>query len=289
MISKLAILFLLVFDLVIFGQLNGYVPLLNQGPTNSNSINTANGTTQSRSASQSVNLANSNSSNTLENVINQALPSVVTIEATTTNSSYQIEINPFNPFNPFRTVPTQASQSSQNIGSGFIVSASGEVLTNKHVIADNSATYTVITADGKKYPVVNIKTDPNNDLALLKINANSLTPITLGSSSNLQLGESVYAIGTPLGQFTNSVTNGIVSGLGRGITAGSPYQGYVEQLSNVIQTSAAINPGNSGGPLINSQGQVIGINTAIAASGQNIGFAIPVNVIKTFLSSQGVV
>jgi serine protease Do len=99
------------------------------------------------------------------------------------------------------------------------------------------------------------------------------------------LGQSVIAIGTPLGEFTNTVTTGIISGLGRGITTGSNFEGYVEKLDNVIQTDAAINPGNSGGPLINSKGEVIGINTAIASQGQNIGFAIPVNVIKSFLGT----
>jgi serine protease Do len=105
----------------------------------------------------------------------------------------------------------------------------------------------------------------------------------LGDSNNLKLGQLVIAIGTPLGEFRNTVTSGIISGLGRGITAGSPFEGYVEKLDNVIQTDAAINPGNSGGPLLNSRGEVIGVNTAIAQEGQNIGFAIPSNVVKSLL------
>jgi S1-C subfamily serine protease len=119
----------------------------------------------------------------------------------------------------------------------------------------------------------------------LKINppAGGLKPLTLGDSSKLKLGQLVIAIGTPLGEFTNTVTSGIISGLGRGITAGSPYENYVERLDNVIQTDAAINPGNSGGPLLNSKGQVIGINTAVSQEGQNIAFAIPSNVIKNLI------
>ena len=175
----------------------------------------------------------------------------------------------------------------QNIGSGFIVSPDGLIITSKHVVSDTGATYKIITNDNKTYNVEKIYRDPSNDVAILKINPPSgtkLTPLSLGDSTNLTLGQTVIAIGTSLGEFTNTVTSGIVSGLGRGITAGSPFQGYVEKLDNAIQTDAPINPGNSGGPLLNSSGQVIGINTAIAQNGQNIAFAIPVNVIKTVLT-----
>ena len=113
--------------------------------------------------------------------------------------------------------------------------------------------------------------------------AGGLKALKLGDSSKLKLGQLVIAIGTPLGEFTNTVTSGIISGLGRGITAGSPFEGYVEKLDNVIQTDAAISPGNSGGPLLNSKGEAIGINTAIAQEGQNIGFAIPINVVKQLI------
>jgi S1-C subfamily serine protease len=143
----------------------------------------------------------------------------------------------------------------------------------------------VITADDKEFPVVKIYRDPTNDLAILKIDTATmsgvvLTPVEMGDSSKLKVGQFALAIGTALGQFRHTVTHGVVSGLGRGITAGSPYEGSVEQLDNVIQTDAAINPGNSGGPLVNMDGQVIGINTAVSSQGQNIGFAIPINVVK---------
>jgi S1-C subfamily serine protease len=130
--------------------------------------------------------------------------------------------------------------------------------------------------------------DPSNDIAVIKIDTNNLSPVEMGDSTNLQVGQYVVAIGTALGEFRNTVTQGVISGLGRGITAGNPYQGYVEQLDNVIQTDAAINPGNSGGPLLNSGGQVIGINVAVAEGAQNIGFAIPVNTVKKALDQYNV-
>jgi len=112
-----------------------------------------------------------------------------------------------------------------------------------------------------------------------------LKPVELGDSSKLQVGQFVIAIGTALGEFRNTVTTGVISGLGRGINAGSEFRGFVEELDNVIQTDAAINPGNSGGPLMNSAGQVIGVNTAIAQGGENIGFALPIQVVKDSLKN----
>lgn len=214
--------------------------------------------------------------------VNSALPGVVTIQISKTTTGYSLEFNPQNPFRPFRTV-LQEKQTEKNIGSGFIVDA-GIVITNKHVVLDNKAKYTVITYDNKEYPVQKIYQDRFNDIAILIIEINGLSVVPLGDSSTLQLGQPVFAIGTPLGEFSNTVTSGIISGLGRGITAGSRFEGYVERLENVIQTDAAINPGNSGGPLINRNGEVIGVNTAVSSEGQNIGFAIPINVVKNLLT-----
>ncbi len=219
-------------------------------------------------------------------VVEESLPSVVTVGISKTTSTGDFfEINPFDPFSPFRRIPGKQKTVEQNIGSGFIISPDGLIITNKHVVAETSASYQVLTNDKKKYNVEKIYRDPLNDLAILKINAAGLKPLKLGDSSTLKLGQLVIAIGTPLGEFTNTVTQGIISGLGRGITAGSPFEGYVEKLDNVIQTDAAINPGNSGGPLLNSKSEVIGVNTAIAAEGQNIGFAIPVNVVKNLIEN----
>lgn len=220
----------------------------------------------------------------ITSVVEKTLPSVVTVgvKKIISQDDY-IEIDPFNFFSPFRRVPGRQEKIEKNIGSGFIVSEDGLIITNKHVVADTSVDYQVLTYDKKKYNVEKIYRDPLNDLAILKINGSNFKSLELGDSKNLKLGQLVIAIGTPLGEFTNTVTTGIISGLGRGITAGSPFEGFVEKLDNVIQTDAAINPGNSGGPLLNSKGQVIGINTAIASEGQNIGFAIPVNTVKDLL------
>ncbi len=217
-------------------------------------------------------------------VVKKTLPGVVTIGVKTTTAPSPPQVNPFNPFSFFQIRPSQSQTVEQNIASGFIVSPDGMIITNKHVVADSTVAYEVITSNGQKYAVTKIYRDPLNDIAVLKINGSNLTPLPLGDSSNLVLGQTVVAIGTPLGEFRNTVTHGIISGLGRGIQAGTPFQGEVEQLNNIIQTDAAINPGNSGGPLINANSQVIGVNTALDVSGENIGFAIPVNVVKTVLN-----
>ncbi|MCL4338194.1 trypsin-like peptidase domain-containing protein [Patescibacteria group bacterium] len=225
-------------------------------------------------------------------VVDKVSPSVVTVSIVTTQGSSGLyDLNPFDPFGFFgdQQLPPsggsqgQSQQQQQDIGSGFIVDQDGMIVTNKHVVSDTTAKYKVITKDDKTYEVQNIYRDPANDLAILKINASGLKPVAMGDSSKLKVGQMAIAIGTALGEFRNTVTTGVISGLGRGITAGSPYEGYVERLDNVIQTDAAINPGNSGGPLLNSSGQVIGINTAVSQSGQNIGFAIPIDVIKDAL------
>src|SRR3989338_3721464 len=214
-------------------------------------------------------------------VVEESLPSVVTIGISKTTSTGDFfEIDPFNPFSPFRRIPGRERNVEQNIGSGFFISPDGLIITNKHVVQDSDADYRVLTNDNQEFEVAKIYRDPLNDLAILKINTSGLKPLKLGNSSKLKLGQLTIAIGTPLGEFQNTITSGIVSGLGRGITAGSPFEEYVEKLDNVIQTDAAINPGNSGGPLLNSNGEVIGVNTAIASEVQNIGFAIPVNVVK---------
>jgi serine protease Do len=226
----------------------------------------------------------SSEENARVSVIEATLPSVVTIGIKQTISTRpQLEVNPFDFFAQPKIRPGQKKNIEQNIGSGFVVTTDGIIVTNKHVVDTEGATFTVLTNDKKTYSVEKIYKDPLNDLAILKINAENLKAIPLGDSEKLKLGQSVIAVGTPLGEFTNSVTTGIISGLGRGITAGSPFESSVEKLDNIIQTDAAISPGNSGGPLLNSRGEVIGVNTAVSSEGQNIGFTIPVNVVKTLL------
>jgi S1-C subfamily serine protease len=223
---------------------------------------------------------------TIIQVVNQSLPSVVTIGIkATTQTRGRIEFDPTNPFSPFRERPGEERTIEENIGSGFIISDDGLIITNKHVVDFEDAQYNVLTNDGKEYAVEKIYRDPLNDLAILKISANNLLPLPLGDSSKLELGQTTIAIGTPLGEFRNTVTTGVISGLGRGITAGSPFEGFVEKLDNVIQTDASISPGNSGGPLLNSNGEVIGVNTAVSSSGENIGFAIPSNVVRDLIET----
>ncbi len=185
--------------------------------------------------------------------------------------------NFFNQSQP--TVPGQTEKKKIGGGTGFIISSDGLIVTNKHVVADTEAEYSIIRSDGKTYPAQVVARDPVNDLAFLKIAGDNLPTAVLGDSAKLKVGQTVIAIGFALGEYSNTVTKGIISGIGRDIVASG---GGVasEKLEGVIQTDAAINPGNSGGPLINLAGEVIGINTAINQSGQLIGFAIPVNNIK---------
>lgn len=172
----------------------------------------------------------------------------------------------------------------QDIGSGFVVEG-GMVVTNKHVVLDTQASYKVIDYNDEEYAVEKIYRDPINDLAILQIaGGDKLKTLELGDSDSLKVGQFVIAIGTALGEFRHTVTTGVVSGLGRGIVAGDGFSDF-EQLDNVIQTDAAINPGNSGGPLLNSAGQVIGVNVAVSSSGENIGFALPINVVRESLEN----
>lgn len=168
-----------------------------------------------------------------------------------------------------------------NIGTGFIVDPNGIIVTNQHVVSDTTAKYKVITNDGTEYEAVEILRDDGNDIAVLKIDAKSLKALELGNSDNLSVGQTVIAIGTPLGEYAGSVTTGVISGVGRSVTASSGwFDSTTKVYENVIQTDAAVNPGNSGGPLINTQGKVIGINFATTANADNISFALPINIIK---------
>jgi serine protease Do len=169
-------------------------------------------------------------------------------------------------------------------GTGFIISSDGLILTNKHVVSDTEAEYTVITNDDQKYDAKILATDPILDIAVLKIEANNLPTVELGNSDEIELGQTVIAIGNSLGEYKNAVTKGIISGMKRRIVA-SDRSGGSEVIEEALQTDAAINPGNSGGPLINLAGQVIGINTATNQEGQSIGFAIPINVAKQDIDS----
>ncbi len=169
-------------------------------------------------------------------------------------------------------------------GTGIIFTHDGYILTNKHVIFDTNAEYTVLLSDGSQKIARVIYRDPNNDIAIVKIDGNFKTIGIIGDSSALKLGQTVAAIGNALGEYNNSVSVGIVSGLNRSITAISE-NGGPENLSNIIQTDAAINPGNSGGPLIDLNGNIVGVNVATVQGGSNISFSIPINSVKQTLSN----
>lgn len=190
--------------------------------------------------------------------------------------------NPFGDEDQYQSGDPSPESTKRQVGSGsgFLVSDDGLIVTNKHVVSDTEAEYTVITNDGKEHSATILARDPNNDIALMKIDGKDFPALRLGDSDSLQVGQTAIAIGNPLGEFANSVSRGIISGLQRDVTAGSQFQGDVEKLTNIIQTDAAINPGNSGGPLLNLFGEVVGVNVAVAQGAENIGFAIPVNSIK---------
>lgn len=184
------------------------------------------------------------------------------------------------------TQPCEKGTKKQEVGggSGFVISEDGLILTNKHVVADEKAEYTVLMNDGKKYSARVLARDKVQDLAVLKIDIAGLKPLKLGDSDALKLGQTAIAIGNALGEFRNTVSVGAVSGLLRQITA-SDGVGNAENLDGLIQTDAAINPGNSGGPLLNLKGEVIGISTAIVSTAQSVGFAIPINKAKNAIAS----
>ena len=176
------------------------------------------------------------------------------------------------------------STDSSAAGTGMVVTGDGYILTNKHVV-NGASKVIVVLDDGTTYEDVEVvATDPLNDIAFLKIkNASDLPTVTLGDSKTLHVGQQVIAIGNALGEYQNTVTSGIISGIGRSVTA-SDGSGYnAETLSDMIQTDAAINSGNSGGPLVNAAGEVIGINTATSSTAENMGFAIPVSSVKGML------
>lgn len=181
---------------------------------------------------------------------------------------------------------TETETESRKVGSGtgFIVDSSGYIITNRHVVEDEKANYTVFLSNGESYEAEILAKDDFLDLAILKIEEKNLKIVKLGDSDKLNIGQTVIAIGNSLGEFENTVSKGIISGLKRQVEAGNSF-GKTEILDEVIQTDAAINPGNSGGPLFNLKGEVIGINVAMASGAENIGFTIPINQVKDIYQS----
>lgn len=215
-------------------------------------------------------------------------PSVVSVVIS--KNVPQLEVVYKNPFgdDPFFKdfnvrVPTYRQKGTKKekvgAGTGFIITSDGYIATNKHVVEDEKAEYTVLLSDGSQKNAKVYYRDPVNDVAIIKIEGTKYKPVKLGNSDNIKLGQTVIAIGNALGEYNNSVSVGIISGLDRSIQA-SNQGGKNEQLKHVIQTDAAINPGNSGGPLIDLEGNAVGVNVATVVGSQSIGFSIPINAIR---------
>lgn len=222
--------------------------------------------------------------NTQEKIVetvDNSVPAVVSIIATKDLPIIE-NFSPFGDLFPEFRIPQQRGTEERQIsaGTGF-VAANELIITNRHVVSDTEANYTVVTSDGRKLDAEVLTRDPVEDLAILRVTGLNIDPLPLGDSDNIKRGEFVITIGNALGEFENSISLGVVSGLSRTLTASSGFESEV--LREVIQTDAAINPGNSGGPLLNISGEVIGVNVAKAAGADNIGFAIPINKIKNSL------
>jgi S1-C subfamily serine protease len=223
-------------------------------------------TSPAPAASQSATLTGVDAPTTIVAVAKSASPAVVTITTTLTGTG------------------RGGQGTSEGIGSGFIYDGNGWILTNNHVV-ESGGTLTVTLNDGREFPGRVASTDPAHDLAVVKIDGTGYPTIAIGSSANLQVGQLVIAIGSPLGQFTDSVTSGILSATGRSVTVADQATRQSRTLTGLLQTDAAINEGNSGGPLLDGRGQVIGINSATATTAQGIGFAIPIDAAASIMAA----
>lgn len=220
------------------------------------------------------------------NAVKRANPAVVSIILTRNVPKYTLSYKQESGSSVKTPVYTESGTKAQKLGggSGFIISSDGFIVTNKHVVQSSDVVYTVYLPNGTNYIATVLARDPVLDIAILKINGSNLPYLTLGDSDTLEVGQSVVAIGNALNELKNSVSVGVVSGLSRSVKAGDG-NGFSEKLDKVIQTDAAINSGNSGGPLLDLSGKVIGINVAVIKSSENIGFALPINSVKSVISS----
>lgn len=229
----------------------------------------------------------------IRNAIAATNPAVVSVLVTKDVPIYERYYETIDPWGFFGglTIPRVRENGTEERqvggGSGFIVSSDGLIVTNRHVVSDETARYTVVLNDGLVYGVEVVARDEQLDIAIIKISETlqaQLPVVRFGNSSLLELGQTVIAIGNALAEFQNSVSVGVISGLSRSIVA-SDRAGNSERLNQVIQTDAAINPGNSGGPLINLRGEVVGVNVAASQGADNIGFALPADVVAQVVTS----
>lgn len=228
--------------------------------------------------------------------VEAASPAVVSIiisKKVSVSSATGEDIFPFDFFGfewPGITVPEDSGENAEPVeqeiggGTGFIVTPDGLIVTNRHVVSDEEAKYSIVMNDGAKYDAKVQAMDTFFDIAVLKIDAVNLPTLEFGDSDNLKIGQTVIAIGNALSEYSNTVTKGVISGINRRVVAGDNF-GQSEVIEEAIQTDAAINPGNSGGPLLDLAGRVIGVNTAVSQRGQLVGFAIPANSVKKIVES----
>jgi len=212
----------------------------------------------------------------------KASSAVVSIIAIAEVPTYETSYNDFFNFRIPSRVQNGTEEMEVSAGTGFLVSSDGYIITNKHVVEDEDVKYTVILNDEEHFDeeieAQVLARDPNNDIAILKIDKTDLPFLEFGDSEKIHIGQTAIVIGYSLGEFENTVSKGVISGLYRSISAYGSISG-VENLENLIQTDAAVNPGNSGGPLLDIDGNVIGVSVAMADA-QSIGFAIPINDVK---------
>ncbi len=293
---SLALAGIIVLTLAGFGSLTFYknykntqIGLLQKQPA-TNPVTTNQKPVANKPISQSYSEAVLTQDQPLPTAVAKVAPSVVSIVVSKNVPKVEVRYE-----NPFANDPTyqginiqvpvyhQTGTQSEEVGagSGFIVRSDGYILTNKHVVSDTGATYTALLSTGVKKTATVIYRDPDNDLAIIKIDGSGYPTVIFGDSSKLVLGQTVAAIGNALGEYSNSVSVGIVSGLNRTIDATDESGGSGEKLTGVIQTDAAINPGNSGGPLLDLSGNVVGINVATVSGSNNIAFSIPINDVKS--------
>ncbi len=226
---------------------------------------------------------------TVVDVVRKSNVAVVSIVGMKDVPKYDVVYNDTNVFGGIFRTPTYVQNGTEKkktgSGTGFLISSDGYIVTNKHVVSDTSASYSVTLNNSKVYDATVLARDDVLDVAILKVSStDKLSYLQLGDSDTIEVGQSVVAIGNALGQFKNTVSVGVVSGLSRSVTA-STGGGGSEKLSKVIQTDAAINPGNSGGPLLDINSNVIGVNVAVVSGSENIGFALPINSIKSVIDS----
>ena len=249
-------------------------------------ISLDNSTTISKSVASGTAVENSK----VMSAVAKAEPAVVSIIISKNVAAVEQYYQQYNPFsglygNSSSSNDDDSTEEEIGGGSGFFVSSDGYIVTNNHVVSDTSADYTVMTSDGTKYSAKIIDTDSTMDVAILKVEGKDFPYLTFADSSTIKLGQTAIAIGNALAEFQNSISMGIVSGLSRTITASDSSTGSSEQLDGVIQTDAAINSGNSGGPLLDIQGNVIGVNVAVENSANSISFALPSNIVKSIAKS----